>query len=88
MLSFVLVADRALHPPQHHGDAGVRRAQGEAQRSAQCLSPTMIAEYPKEIVAGMGARYIDGVFFNIFAVYSIAYLISSSRCRAPKRCSA
>src|SRR6201998_2659840 len=34
----------------------------------------MIAEYPKEIVAGMGARYIDGVFFNIFGVYSIAYL--------------
>ena len=35
---------------------------------------SMIAEYPKEIVAGMGARYIDGVFFNIFGVYSIAYL--------------
>ncbi len=35
---------------------------------------TMIAEYPKEVVAGMGARYIDGVFFNIFGVYSIAYL--------------
>jgi MFS transporter, MHS family, shikimate and dehydroshikimate transport protein len=34
----------------------------------------MISEYPKEIVAGMGARYIDGVFFNIFGVYSIAYL--------------
>ena len=34
----------------------------------------MITEYPKEIVAGMGARYIDGVFFNIFGVYSIAYL--------------
>ncbi len=35
---------------------------------------SMITEYPKEIVAGMGARYIDGVFFNIFGVYSIAYL--------------
>jgi hypothetical protein len=34
----------------------------------------MISEYPKEIVAGMGARYIDGVFFNIFGVYSISYL--------------
>ena len=34
----------------------------------------MITEYPKEIVAGMGARYIDGVFFNVFGVYSIAYL--------------
>lgn len=35
---------------------------------------SMIKEYPKEVVAGMGARYIDGVFFNIFGVYSIAYL--------------
>jgi metabolite-proton symporter len=35
---------------------------------------SMISDYPKEIMAGMGARYIDGVFFNIFCVYSIAYL--------------
>jgi MHS family shikimate/dehydroshikimate transporter-like MFS transporter len=35
---------------------------------------SMISEYPKEIAAGMGARYIDGVFFNIFGVYSISYL--------------
>src|ERR1700754_1149416 len=35
---------------------------------------SMLSEYPKEIVAGMGARMIDGVFFNIFGVYSIAYL--------------
>ncbi len=35
---------------------------------------TMISEYPKEVVAGMGARYIDGVFFNIFGVFSISYL--------------
>ncbi|WJR75885.1 MFS transporter [Bradyrhizobium sp. NP1] len=34
----------------------------------------MIADYPREIIAGMGARYIDGVFFNVFGVYSIAYL--------------
>lgn len=30
--------------------------------------------YKGEVVAGMGARYIDGVFFNIFAVFSITYL--------------
>src|SRR5689334_17563874 len=34
----------------------------------------MIATYPKNVLAGMGARYIDGVFFNIFAVFSIGYL--------------
>ena len=26
------------------------------------------------VIAGMGARHIDGVFFNIFGVFSIAYL--------------
>lgn len=26
------------------------------------------------VIAGMGARYIDGVFFNIFAVFSITFL--------------
>lgn len=34
----------------------------------------MIATYPKNVLAGMGARYIDGVFFNVFAVFSIGYL--------------
>jgi MFS family permease len=36
----------------------------------------MITNYPKEVLAGMGARYIDGVFFNIFGVYSISFLTS------------
>jgi MFS transporter, MHS family, shikimate and dehydroshikimate transport protein len=46
------------------------------QEGAEAKVPfaAMIADYPKEIVAGMGARYVDGVFFNIFGVYSIAYL--------------
>ena len=34
----------------------------------------MIKGYPVSILLGMGARYIDGVFFNVFAVFSIAYL--------------
>lgn len=29
------------------------------------------------IIAGMGARYIDGVFFNVFGVFSITYLTQS-----------
>lgn len=29
------------------------------------------------IIAGMGARYIDGVFFNVFGVFSIVYLTQS-----------
>jgi metabolite-proton symporter len=34
----------------------------------------MMKRYPGNILKGMGARYIDGVFFNIFAVFSISYL--------------
>lgn len=41
---------------------------------AQIPFVDMIREYPKNILLGMGARYIDGVFFNVFAVFSVAYL--------------
>jgi len=34
----------------------------------------MLRRYPGNILKGMGARYIDGVFFNVFAVFSISYL--------------
>jgi MFS transporter, MHS family, shikimate and dehydroshikimate transport protein len=34
----------------------------------------MIRRYPTNVMLGMGARYIDGVFFNIFAVFSIGYM--------------
>ena len=37
----------------------------------------LIRDYPKNILLGMGARYIDGVFFNVFGVFSIAYLTST-----------
>ena len=36
----------------------------------------LIKEYPKNIMLGMGARYIDGVLFNIYAVFAISYLTS------------
>jgi MFS transporter, MHS family, shikimate and dehydroshikimate transport protein len=37
----------------------------------------MISRYPANVLLGMGARYIDGVFFNVFAVFSIAYLANT-----------
>jgi MFS transporter, MHS family, shikimate and dehydroshikimate transport protein len=37
----------------------------------------MIREYPRNILLGMGARYIDGVFFNVFAVFSISYIVNT-----------
>ncbi|MBP0619078.1 MFS transporter [Cupriavidus consociatus] len=46
------------------------------QRNAQTRIPflDMMRRYPGNILKGMGARYIDGVFFNIFGVFSISYL--------------
>jgi MFS transporter, MHS family, shikimate and dehydroshikimate transport protein len=48
-------------------------------RGAEASIPfvEMMRRYPKNIVLGMGARYIDGVFFNIFAVFSIGYLANT-----------
>jgi MFS transporter, MHS family, shikimate and dehydroshikimate transport protein len=37
----------------------------------------LLRRYPGNVIAGMGARYIDGVFFNIFAVFSISYLTTT-----------
>jgi len=37
----------------------------------------MMKRYPGNVLKGMGARYIDGVFFNVFGVFSIAYLTST-----------
>lgn len=48
----------------------------DTRTEAKIPFATMITDYPREVMAGMGARYIDGVFFNIFGVYSIAYLTS------------
>jgi MHS family shikimate/dehydroshikimate transporter-like MFS transporter len=37
----------------------------------------MLRRYPGNVLKGMGARYIDGVFFNVFGVFSISYLTST-----------
>ena len=46
------------------------------KKNAETAIPfvTMMKRYPGNILKGMGARYIDGVFFNIFGVFIIAYL--------------
>ena len=45
-------------------------------RNAELRIPfaDMIKRYPGNVLKGMGARYIDGVFFNVFAVFIIGYL--------------
>jgi MFS transporter, MHS family, shikimate and dehydroshikimate transport protein len=81
LASFVLVAIalyirlRILDTPEF----AEIKAQG-----AQARFPffAMLREYKVNILLGMGARFIDGVFFNVFAVFSIAYLTMTVK--APK----
>ena len=49
------------------------------ERNAELQIPfvDMLRRYPGNVLKGMGARYIDGVFFNVFGVFSIAYLTST-----------
>jgi MFS transporter, MHS family, shikimate and dehydroshikimate transport protein len=37
----------------------------------------MIRQYPRNVLLGMGARYIDGVFFNVLGVFVIGYLANT-----------
>ncbi|MEJ8291260.1 MFS transporter [Delftia tsuruhatensis] len=48
-------------------------------RNAETAIPFMdvMRRYPGNVLKGMGARYIDGVFFNVFGVFSISYLTST-----------
>ncbi|MGN6665790.1 MAG: MFS transporter [Trinickia sp.] len=35
---------------------------------------TLMSRFGKQVLLGLGIRYIEGVFFNLFAVFAIAYL--------------
>lgn len=35
----------------------------------------VLRDYKKNVLLGWGARYIDGVVFNVYAVFTIAYLV-------------
>ncbi len=48
-----------------------------AKKEANIPFVDMITTYPKNVLLGMGARYIDGVFFNILGVFSIGYLVNT-----------
>jgi len=50
------------------------KARGER---AQIPFADMIRQYPRNVFLGMGARYIDGVFFNVLGVFSIGYLANT-----------
>ena len=49
----------------------------EGHREVAVPFVSMIKDYSKNVVAGMGARMVDGVVFNIFAVFAIGYLTAT-----------
>ncbi|RJF95645.1 MFS transporter [Noviherbaspirillum saxi] len=53
------------------------RAVKEHNAETQIPFFDMIKRYPGNVLKGMAARYIDGVFFNIFGVFSITYLTTT-----------
>jgi MHS family shikimate/dehydroshikimate transporter-like MFS transporter len=55
-------------------------------RKAEAAVPAveMLRQYPGNILLGLGARSIDGVFFNVFAVFSIAYLTQMAPVKIPR----
>jgi MHS family shikimate/dehydroshikimate transporter-like MFS transporter len=49
----------------------------DAKAEARIPFAEMITKYPKNVLLGMGARYIDCVFFNVIGVFSIGYLVNT-----------
>ena len=47
----------------------------EARKIVAVPLGEVLRDYKKNVLLGWGARYIDGVVFNIYAVFTIAYLI-------------
>jgi len=50
------------------------QAMQQAQKPRKIPFFFMLREYPKTVAALIGARFIDGVFFNVFGVFSIVYV--------------
>jgi MHS family shikimate/dehydroshikimate transporter-like MFS transporter len=48
-----------------------------AQTIARVPVGEVFRDYKKNVLLGWGARWIDGVVFNIYAVFTIAYLVGS-----------
>ncbi|WP_291301565.1 MFS transporter [Desulfovibrio sp. MES5] len=76
ILSIVLIAI-ALYVRTHILETPeFRKAQDEGHTEKKVMPiVTVCKNYPGNIALGVGARWIDGVFFNVLAVFSISYLV-------------
>ncbi|MBN4667128.1 MHS family MFS transporter [Pandoraea nosoerga] len=76
MLSLLLVAVgmfirlRVLETPEF---ARIR----DSQRVAHVPLSEIARDYRRNVLLGWGARYIDGVVFNVYAVFAISYLVGT-----------
>ena len=52
-------------------------AMKEKQREARVPFLELWRAHPKNVLLGLGARYIEGVTFNIFGVFTIAYVTTA-----------
>lgn len=76
VISFVLIAV-ALYVRLHILETPeFRQAAAKGETSSKTLPiVTVCKNHPCNIALGIGARWIDGVFFNVLAVFSISYLV-------------
>lgn len=76
LLSIVLIAI-ALYVRTHILETPeFRKAEAKGDTRKKSLPiVTAFKNYPGNIALGVGARWIDGVFFNVLAVFSITYLV-------------
>ena len=51
----------------------------EAKKEARVPFIELWRSHPKNVLLGMGARYIEGVCFNTYAVYVLSYLTSTQK---------
>jgi len=76
MLSLVLVAVgmfirlRVLETPEF---ARIK----DSQHVAHVPLSEIVRDYRRNVLLGWGARYIDGVVFNVYAVFAISYLVGT-----------
>ena len=49
----------------------------ERHQEARLPIASVLKDDTRNLLLGLGARHIDGVFFNIFAVFAVSYLIST-----------
>lgn len=55
----------------------VKAKEEKAKEETRLPIVTVLKNYPRSILLGIGARWIDGVYFNVFAVFSITFLTST-----------